>query len=252
MSGAIESPSDQPLYIRIGERLEAMLADMEPGSFLPSEPKLARFLGVSRATLREAMRPFEQQGLIVRRQGVGTYVAEAPRIIESGLEVLESIESMAGRIGLEVQMGELAIENAPPRPEERADFDVGAQGQVVRISRLMQVKGRPVAFLVDVLPQGVLLEETLHHAFTGSVLDLLLRQREPQLSHSRTEITAIAAPPEIGRALQIQRGDVLLRLKARLFSTRGEVVAHSESFFLPGIFRFHVNRRAGRSRVGRR
>jgi len=40
------------------------------------EPKLARDMGVSRATLREAMRSFEAQGLIMRKQGAGTFVIE--------------------------------------------------------------------------------------------------------------------------------------------------------------------------------
>jgi GntR family transcriptional regulator len=252
MAQSSKRPPELPLYIQTAERLEEMLAEMEPGSFLPSEPKLAREMGVSRATLREAMRPFEQQGLIIRRQGVGTYVAEPPKIIESGLEVLESIESMANRIGLQVEMGELRVESTPPNDEEAADFDLGAEDEVIRISRLIHAKGRPVAFLVDALPSGLIPLEEFGEGFTGSVLDLLLRRREPELSHSRAEITAVAAPPEIGRALQIQRADVLLRFRARLFSKQGRAVDRSESYFLPGVFRFHINRRVESSLSRRR
>ncbi len=68
-------------------------------------------MGVSRATLREAMRIFETQGLIRRRQGAGTYVLSPSHVIESGLEVLESIETLAERIGLKVAVRDLKLEN---------------------------------------------------------------------------------------------------------------------------------------------
>ena len=65
----------RPLYQSTTHALAEILRQAAPGSALPSEPRLARQLGVSRSTLREAMRPFEQRGLVTRRQGVGTFVA---------------------------------------------------------------------------------------------------------------------------------------------------------------------------------
>ncbi|HET59696.1 MAG TPA: GntR family transcriptional regulator, partial [Chloroflexi bacterium] len=61
-------------FLRLQETLGEVIAETPAGERLPSEPKLAQSLGVSRATLREAMRAFEQQGIIRRRQGVGTFV----------------------------------------------------------------------------------------------------------------------------------------------------------------------------------
>src|SRR5512137_1582817 len=94
-------------FRRLQSELASLIVSLPPESRLPSEPDLARRMGVSRATLREAMRSFEGQGLIRRRQGVGTFVIGSVPVLDSGLEVLESIESLAKRIELPVRVGEL-------------------------------------------------------------------------------------------------------------------------------------------------
>jgi len=233
----------RPLYQRTAEALAEMLDDLEPGTYLPSEPKLARKLGVSRATLREAMRVFEGRGIIVRRQGVGTYVARPLQVIETGIETLESIETLAGRIGLEVEMGELSVNSREPTSEESERFGLENGVPIVDISRVMLAEDRPIAYLIDSLPEAYVPQEIRRREFHGSILDLLLRRGEPGLSHSHASIDAVSASPEVARRLKIQRGDVLLSLEAWLYATSGEVLDHSYSYFLPGTFRFHVVRR---------
>jgi GntR family transcriptional regulator len=87
-------------FQRLQADLAALIARSSAGQRLPSEPELAKQLGVSRATLREAMRSFETQGLIRRRQGSGTFVVGKMEVLDSGMEVLESLETMAKRLGL--------------------------------------------------------------------------------------------------------------------------------------------------------
>ena len=103
---------------RLHEALGRLLATLKDGERLPAEPALAQQLGVSRATLREAMRTFETQGLIYRKQGVGTFVAHPSQVIDTGLEVLESIETLARRIDLPVTLGELRVEPRPAGADE--------------------------------------------------------------------------------------------------------------------------------------
>jgi GntR family transcriptional regulator len=236
----------RPLYQHTADALAELIAHTPPRTYLPSEPDLARRLGVSRATLREAMRSFEERGLVVRRQGVGTYVTEAPQVIDSGLEVLESIETLAARLGLSVTMGARNVRRRKAEEDEVRRLGVGDGAELVEVSRVMLAEGRPVAFLIDAFLPDVLPDGALEEGFTGSVLDLLLRREQVTLDSSRTEITAVSAPSEIARSLSIQRGDVLLRMEAYLYAKDGPVLVHSLSYFLPGTFRFHVVRRVGR------
>lgn len=233
-------------FRRLQSDLAELIASLPAESKLPAEPKLAHQLGVSRATLREAMRSFEVQGLIRRRQGAGTFIVGRVPVIDSGLEVLESIETLAQRMGLVVSVRELQVEGLSAASENcAAALGVPVGTKLTRVSRVIYTDSRPIAYLVDALPADVLSADELDDKFTGSVLDLLLRRGTPSLAYSRTDIKAIGASPEVARALQVQRDDVLLHFVALLYATSGRVVDYSFSYFLPGYFRFHVVRRVG-------
>jgi GntR family transcriptional regulator len=131
--------------------------------------------------------------------------------------------------------------------EEAEALSLEPGAPVVHLSRIIVTEGRPAAFLVDILPEDVLPPEELEAGFNGSVLDLLLKRGKPELINSRTDINAVPATSEVARALGIQRGDVLLRFVASLYSASGRIVDYSYSYFLPGYFRFHVVRRVNSS-----
>ncbi|HEX7973660.1 MAG TPA: GntR family transcriptional regulator, partial [Anaerolineales bacterium] len=183
--------------------------------------------------------------LIRRKQGSGTFVTHPSQVIESGLEVLESIETLADRIGLEVTLGECIVGTRAPTADECEALSLDSCLEIIQVSRVILAEDRPVAYLIDTLPNDVVMPTELSAGFTGSVLDLLLRRGTPSLLTSRTEINAVTASGEVSRALGIQRGDVLLRFIAYLYATNGRVVDFSYSYFLPGYFRFHVVRRVG-------
>lgn len=227
---------------RLHQDLAELIAATNPGDRLPTEPDLAKQLGVSRATLREAMRTFETQGLLLRKQGVGTFVVRPTQVLESGLEVLESIETLANRTGLPVSLGKVKLEQRQAKREECDLLGLVPGCTVISVSRVILAEGRPVAYLVDILPIDVLSPEEVQQDFSGSVLDLLLERGDPQLVNSHCEIAAVAANSTISRALHIQRGDAILKFTSRLFALDGRVIDFSYSYFLPGYFRFHVVR----------
>jgi GntR family transcriptional regulator len=140
-------------------------------------------------------------------------------------------------------MGDLNIEHQKASAEVAKVLSLQPDGQILYISREIHAEGRPVAYLIDILPEEILPAEELATGFTGSVLDLLLKRGVPALGSSRCEINAVQASVDVAKALRIQRGDVLLRFISYLYATNGRVVDYSFSYFLPGYFNFHVVRR---------
>jgi GntR family transcriptional regulator len=233
-------------FQRLQADLAKLIAETPAGSRLMSEPDLAKQMGVSRATLREAMRTFETQGLIRRRQGSGTYVVGKFEVIDAGLEVLESLETMARRMNLEVSVSDLHVEQVQA-DKTIADGLCAEEGAfLTRVRRVMRADSRPVAYLVDFVPEDLLKPADLPAEFGGSVLDYLIKCGI-ELQVSRAAISATNAPADVAKALEIQRDDVLLRFASQLYDAKGRVVDYSLSYFIPGYFNFHVNRRIGNS-----
>ena len=233
-------------FQRLQADLAALIQRMPPGSRLISEPELAKQLGVSRATLREAMRTFETQGLIRRRQGAGTFVVGKVPVMDAGLEVLESLDTMARRMNLAVTVSDLELEQVDAEPDQATSLGIEAGTCITRVRRVMRAETRPVAYLIDTLPEDVLKSGDLPAEFDGSVLDFMLK-RGDNLRISRAAISATNATADVAKALEIQRGDVLLKFVSQLYTAEGRNVDYTVSYFIPGYFNFHVVRRIGNS-----
>jgi len=231
-------------FQRLQTDLAALIARTPAGQRLVSEPELAKQMGVSRATLREAMRTFETQGLIRRRQGAGTFVVGKVPVIDAGLEVLESLDTMARRLNLEITVSDLNIEQIQANADHGNDLGVLNGTRLTRIRRVMRAETRPVAYLIDTLPEDVLKLSDLPEGFSGSVLDFMI-ERGDDLRISRATISATNATAEVAKALEIQRGDVLLQFVSQLYTADRRIVDHTVSYFIPGYFNFHVVRRIG-------
>ena len=167
------------------------------GGLLPSEAELSQRFEVSRATIREALAKLEHAGVIVRRHGVGTFVAPPQPVIDAGLEELESLETLARRIGLKTHMSKASIEERTASAAEAERLQLAPSDRVLSVARVIMTGKRPVAYLIDIVPLHYLRQLDLADTFNGSVLDLFLQRERPALSHSRTDINPVAADDDI-------------------------------------------------------
>lgn len=236
-----------PLHLQAQQLLFSLIegGTYQPGEQLPSEVDLAAQLGISRPTLREALLRLEQQGVISRKHGVGTFVSSPTPILESGLEILESVERQAHRIGLNTKVAYLNIVERPATCKELGMLLLPSDEpiDVLSVDRVIAVNDKSVAYLKDVVPQVYLRQKDLGDQFSGSVLDILLQRGAPTPTTSRTEILAERAKSQIASRLGIPRGTALLKLIGQLYNHDDRVLDYSISYFIPGYFKFHVMRR---------
>jgi GntR family transcriptional regulator len=219
----------------------------QPGEQLPSEADLATQLGISRPTLREALLNLDQDGFIIRRHGVGTFVAPSSgHRLNSGLECLESVLELAVRQGLQVAVDDLEVEQAPADEEIAARLQISEGTALTHVRRVIMVRKRPVAFMSDVVPSSVLSPADVNETFKGSVLDLLRQKEGSQIAQAVANIVAVNADQFLTRKLKTEPQQALLLLEETLFDDEGNSLGFSLNYFMPECFHFHVLRRSCR------
>ena len=246
-----------PLYAQAEKVLEDLLVHRQYriGDRIPPETELVRSLGVSRATIRAAVGRLVSRGLLVRRQGSGTFLARLPEPegqprpvgIKLGSNVtelgrLETYTSIAERLGLKAETDHLRVEAARSTPEEADALELPVNGEVIRVSRLLRLDGETAAWMIDVIPADLMSAGKLTERLTPHqmVLDLLLDEGIP-VAFSEVEIsTALLDPGQpASRALGLGRPTAALTMTETMYldsavSGEGRPVQWSRNYFLPG------------------
>lgn len=227
-----------------------LLAGIATGDYLHGEDQLlsegefCKLFKVSRSTVREALSRLEQQGVIVRKHGIGTFLKTEEKVLDTGLEHLESINTLASRFGIEITMSELSILEREASKVDSEKLRLPENTKVLEVTRLILTAGKPIAFLVDILPADILNKADLDNGFSGSILDILLRNKSTAVSHASTDITSQKpTDSNISKKLKLCSSDVLLQFESLLFSDDGRIIDHFFSYFVPGYFKFNVVRR---------
>lgn len=236
----------RPLYSQTVDEIEELIQRerLGPGDQLQSESQLSEILGVSRGTVREALRELEVRGRVVRAHGRGTTVAGVAPIV-TGLSVLESLESLAAR-----QMwrcGTEMVEIHESSADESVADALGIQlaQPVTYLFRIKTKNWQPVAIMESWLPADTISATELRAGFESSITDLVRARSDSDLNHAVAQVSAVAADEVQANALKVPVASPLVVLLETCYDGQRRPILHSRNYFLPESVRLEILRRPG-------
>ena len=238
------------LSFRIRDELASRMASghIPPGSKLPPEPELAEELGVSRPTLREALRSLEEDGFVTRTRGAGTFATHRPRL-RNNLDVNFGVTEAIAAAGMVPGTVESAVHTRGATEEQARSLDLREGDPVVVLERVRTADARPVVLSRDIVSASTLSSSQIAKMpLDGSLYELLERSGRP-VAHGVVSLEPVRADKALARRLKIRAGGLLLFLRQIDFGVEGEPVLLSLEHHLAEAFEFTVVRRGpGRRR----
>jgi GntR family transcriptional regulator len=232
------------LSFRVRDELAARMASghIPPGSKLPAEPDLAEQLGVSRPTLREALRSLEEDGFVTRTRGAGTYATHRPRL-RNNLDVNFGVTEAIAAAGMTPGTIESAVHTEGASAEDADTLDLRPGDPVAILERVRTADGRPVVLSRDLVSaHRVSASQFAKMPLDGSLYDLL-DARGQTVEHGVVTVEPVRADRGLARKLRIRSGDLLLLLRQIDYGREGDPLLLSIEHHLAEAFEFTVVRR---------
>ncbi|WP_284140009.1 MULTISPECIES: GntR family transcriptional regulator [unclassified Virgibacillus] len=230
------------LYLQVIDKIKQ---DIESGIYrekekLPSEFQLSKKLGVSRATLREALRILEEDNVVTRRHGVGTFVNQKP-IFSSGIEQLTSVTYMIEQSDKVAGSQYISTEIIEATEDERKKFAPKNVHNLIQIERVRTADNEPVVFCVDKIPEKLIPIEFVNKK--DSLFKLMEEHANKRVTYAVTFIEPVSYNSRIFEILNCDPEQSLLLLKQMHYTEEDEPVLYSANYFRSDMFSFHVLRK---------
>jgi GntR family transcriptional regulator len=247
-SESLDKHSPIPLYYQIMNQLREKIAGGEytVDSALPPERELVETYQVSRMTIRQAISELVNEGILVRRKGIGTFVA--PLKIEQALSSLTSFtEDMAQR-GMKAGSRVVSFKEMTADSTTRKTLGLSAEEKVFECVRLRLADEEPMALETTALLASIcpgLQREDLENQ---SLYKVLAERWGIELDYATQSLEPILASPHEAALLHVAPGSPLLLMHRVTYNENGRAFEHVKSLYRGDRYKFvtELHRKAGR------
>jgi len=235
----------KPLYSTIAGRLREMIFsdDYAEGDRLPTEPVLAKSLGVSRATLREALNQIESDGIINRIHGLGTFITSKQPAITLNLSIPRSITEMIESLGFIPGTHFMKTSTEPVFPDDCERLNISPSSKVVRIERIRTANSQPVAYTIETVPLWVMKKYPERNGDENfSLIEHLKYRCGINLAKTVSTLIPLHNVQSVAEKLEIDPSSHIFFFEGQDHQEDGTPVMMSREYFAPWIFRLSVER----------
>lgn len=230
-------PASPVLYERIADDLarEIRSRRLPPFARLPSESALMARFGVSRVTVRQALRKLADAGLVISRQGKGVFVA--------GVVVNQELSSLRGFYDSLVAQGHHPVATVVDFERQRPAVASPELRQfatdIYRFRRLYRLGDMPIALAEVALP-GAGRTVTREDVERFPVYALLSNVIGREVARASVQVRAAKARPGVAALLNLAKGATVLVMERTSFDAEGLALETSTFFIPPEVYAFQM------------
>ena len=239
MKLTIDHSSPVPLHYQVEELLRKLIdsPDYRNGRMLPNEVDLAKQLAISRTTLRQAVNKLVYEGLLVRKKGVGTWVAENRHLSTKSKNWLSVSQEMAAR-GIPIKNFELHISWVTPDKTVASFFEIKKDKKILKLARLRGTTDGPFVYFESYFHPRVNL--TGDEDFKMPLYEMLEQFHSIVAYKSQEEIGAILADEFIAHKLEVDENSPILFRKRFVYDQAGRPIEYNLGYYKADSFTYTV------------
>jgi GntR family transcriptional regulator len=230
--------SDVPLYVQIAgsllDRIES--GELTPGDRLPPERELSEMLSVNRMTVRRALNMLEGQGLLLRRRGDGTYVAQ-PKIERQANQVFPFTKGMETR-GYKPGAKLITFEKRLSETFVAKQLCLPVSAPVYRVTRVRLLNQEPVMLEEFTIPVHLFPDFEQHDISTRSLYEIFSTEYNVTILQAYQSLEPIIASDYVAGLLEIEEGFPLMLERRLAFNQYNQPVEYSKDLYRGDRFRF--------------
>lgn len=229
-------PDAGPRYVQLRNRLAEAVDQgvLTPGSPLPPEREIANITDFSRVTVRKAFQDLVGDGMIVQKQGSGSFVSTSPARVEQKLSRLTSFSEDMTRRGKSSSAQWLERGLFMPSPEETLALGLSPEDSVARLGRLRLADDRPMAIEraslpTDILPNPLEVETSLYE---------VLERHGTRPVRAIQKISAVNLVGRDADLLAVEAGSAGLRIERTSYLESGRTAEFTQSLYRGDAYNF--------------
>lgn len=235
----IDHDSPLPLHVQVENLIRKLIESpaYQNGKLLPKEMELAKRLGISRNTIRQATNKLEHENLLVRKKGVGTRAVK--RTVSTRLNNWLSFSEEMHNKGVEFVNFDIKVTWVKADDEVAAMLQIEEGRKVLKLERLRGVSKGPFVYFISYFHPRVGL--TGKEDFSRHLYEIMEQEHATTVAISKEKINAVAATADVAKKLSIKKNDPIL-FRRRLVCDPGDrPIEYNVGYYRGDSFTYEID-----------
>ena len=233
-----------PLYYQLENVLREKITSgaFEAGERLPTESDLIEQYGVSRITVRQALQALDEEGLIERQQGRGTFVSNRKsrkKRFAGTIHLTGSLDELI-EMGMDTPVKVLEMNRVEADSHEAESLEIKIGTPIYRLKRLRLNEGKPFGLIINYLPDEIGSALTMAELSSGALLHTMETKLGLNLDNAIQQIHAELADPYVAKLLDVRVGTALLSIERTVYTNENKPVEFVHTLYRSDLYGYSV------------